>query len=153
MEIIKHTIQCRCLVPVLEETEKDPPAYQFIAVSLIDDTGNFVKSTACCDNCGRVHEIVEVGQSNIVDGMDVPMAFTTIHDIRHGLPEKLQKILDENKCPKHTWEYASLVLENKLWGASIILGREVKDKKILYKSLRFLGETFYKFETNIGEVP
>lgn len=153
MEIIKHTIQCRCLVPVLEEeTEKEPPLYQFVAVSLIDDKGQLIKSTTCCDNCGRLHEIVEVGQSNVVEGMDVPMAFTTIRDIRMSLPEKLQKILDENKCPKHTWEYASLVLENKLWGASIILGREIKDNKVLFKSLRFLGETFYKFETNIGEL-
>lgn len=150
-QILKHTLQCKCFA-ASEMDKETPQFYEFIAISEVDENGDVVPRTIPCDNCGRLHEVYEICKSNVIDGTDSPIGILSMEEIEMSIPEKLQKLLKDNKCPKHTWEEASLILEKELWGSSIILNRDIQNNKVFCKTLKILGVTFYRIDNSTSDL-
>ena len=86
-------------------------------------------------NCGAVHKVVDVCQSEIYTGKeDLPSA-VTIDDLRICLPNELCSILDSYSSVLCDWEYANFIIENQLWGEKIKISVDQTEEEIIAKFL------------------
>ena len=149
MQGIKHTIQCRCILPQYRN-RKEVIYHEFVVFSIVDSSGE-IKDTsyAQCNNCGIVHKIVDLCKSEILENRENLKSIETIDDIRVSLSDSLNGLLDNYNCALANWQHAKFIINNKRWGESIILSKEKEDdglvhgKILVFKSEdRFLVEPF-----------
>lgn len=119
--------------------------------SSVDDSDNVIPSYAQCDNCGVVHKITEVCGSEILHGSE-DLKLQTIDDIKLGLSDKLNNLLDANNSPLPAWQHAAFVLENKKWGEIVVLSTEQAGDIRTVKYVIIIGETLFKVDTHVSQV-
>ena len=147
MQGIKHLIQCHCILPQYKN-RPEPFFHKFVVFSTIDEKDEFVKEYKQCQNCGVIHYVVGVCESEIVSHQEELSTLTTREDIMISLPEGLCKILDQYDCDLPAWEHAKFIFDNKKWDEKIMLTKsetatheQGKFLKIHYFD-RFSIETF-----------
>ena len=145
MKGIKHLIECHCVLPQYRRQE-NPPYHRFVVFSLIDDSDAVVAKHARCNNCGVIHNVVDICRSEILLGQEVGAVMTT-EDCGMMLPSGVKQILETYGCEVPDWEHALYILQNEKWNEFIIMNREETEQGDLTgKILKFLGPGNYRLE-------
>lgn len=145
-EYVKHLVECKCILPQFKKME-EPPFHKFIVFSALEEeTAKVIPSFAQCPNCGAIHRVREVGLSKILN-KDSVRTMSTIEDIKISLPEKLSTILERHDCDLPTWQEVQFILENQMWGRTVILAKEREGELIFGKTMTVLSETMQKIDS------
>ena len=147
---IKHLIECHCFLAIYKsKSGKIPPVHKFPVYSKIDKNGSIIEKVAKCNNCDALHRIVEIGTSYIVAGKDQTIVTLTKDDISNNIPSRLENILRNYNCDISSWEHVEDIIDEKRWGESIILKREIINEKTNVKILEILNENTFKIKNEI----
>jgi len=141
----RHLIQCRCVLPQFKNAP-DPVRHKFIVFSIVDESDNVDIKYAQCNNCGIIHKITDICTSEIQSGKENASSIISIEDIKLSMTKDLAAILERYKAELHVWEQANFAIENKDWGAFVLLEQEDDGDTRQGKYLRILGENFFKIE-------
>lgn len=142
----KHLIKCRCVLQQFK-SRPEPPVHQFIVFSVIDDDGNVVQKHAQCNNCGVIHKVTDICQSQMLAGKEHMNSLIKIDDIKPSLHGNFSNILETNNADLPTWEAVQFIVENKRWGDIVVLTTDREGDDIHGKYLRILGEAMCKVES------
>ena len=145
MKGIKHLVECHCVLPQYRK-QQNPPYHQFIVFSILDEADTVIPKHAACNNCGVIHNVIDVCKSEIQLGQEVG-AVMGIEDCGLMLPSGVKQILETYNCEVPDWEHALFILQNEKWNDFIIVNREETDRGDLTgKILRFNGPGNYRLE-------
>ena len=145
MKGLKHLVECHCVLPQYRKQE-NPPYHRFVVFSLIDDADTVIAKHARCNNCGVIHNVVDVCKSEILLGQEIG-AVMTIEDCGMMLPSGVKQMLETYGCEVPDWEHALYILQNEKWDDFIIMNREETEQGDLTgKILKFLGPGNYRLE-------
>lgn len=141
---LKHLVECNCVLPQFQN-RRPVVFHRFVVFSVIDEKGNVETSQACCNNCGAVHKIIEIGVSERLPREESALA-PKISDFKYSLPEGMRELLLSYKVPLDVWQEAAFIVENEDWGKSIILSREESAEKetVSGKRLHIMGTTLFR---------
>lgn len=145
MEGYKHLIECHCVLPQYRKLE-NPIFHKFVVFSLLDDEGNVIPKMSQCNNCGAVHKVVDICQSEIAAGKDETKSVLTKNDISRSLPSQLVGLLEEYELDVADYEFSKFIIENEKWGSVIILSKEQEGDGYAGKSLNFVGPNKYRVD-------
>jgi len=138
VEGIKHIIECHCVLP--QHRRKDnPPYYNFLVFSIIDDSDTTIPKYAQCDNCGVVHKIIDLCRSEIISGRDEINSLTTVDDLKLMISSDVAQVLESYSCSLASYEHVHFIISNKRWGEFIVLTRDFINDEQQGKLLRFLA--------------
>lgn len=145
MKGIKHLIECHCVLPQYRKN-KSPPYHQFVVFSIVDASDTAISKHAACNNCGVIHNVIDVCKSEILLGQEVG-AIMTMKDCSMMLPSGISQMLETYGCEVPDWEHALFILQNEKWGDFIIINREETESGDLAgKTLNFYGPGNYRLE-------
>ena len=143
-EGIKHTISCLCVLPQYRK-QANPPYHQFVVFSTIDDSDVIEPKMAECNNCGVIHNVIDLCKSEVVTTRD-ELNLLTRKDIGYMLPQQVRELLETYDCDLPTWEQALFIVNEKKWGSFIVLDRTSTDEGSDGKMLRFKEGGRYMIE-------
>jgi hypothetical protein len=126
---------------------KDPLFHKFIVFTVIDNNDKAIPKLVHCNNCGVVHNVTDVCQSEIVTGREMSLSVMTKEDIRPCISENIAKVLDTYECEIPVWEEVQFYYETNLPPPPIVLTREEFDSVTTGKILHLLGGPKIKIET------
>ena len=126
--------------------------HKFIVFSIIDDSNTVIPKYAQCNNCGVIHKVFDMCKSEILAGKDETAAIITKEDARSSLPDQLIEVLDSYAVDVPFYEEAMFILENKKWGSTMILTKEMIEDELVGKRLMFTSPNKYKIENFIQKV-
>ena len=144
MRGVKHIIECRCILPTLKN-RIDPPLHKFIVFSVINDNDAINEKYSQCNNCGIVHKIIDLCQSEIIHSREDLKSALTIEDIKFTLPESVTNILEIYDCDLATYEHVKFMYDFNVKDEFTILTKEMDETgtRIEGKVLRYKeGKTF-----------
>ena len=145
MKGLKHLVECHCVLPQYRR-RKDPPYHKFVVFSLIDDSETVIPKHARCNNCGVIHNIIDICKSEILLGQEVG-AVMNKQDCSLMLPAGIVQVLESYNCDVPDWEHALYILQNEKWDDFIIVDREETSQgDITGKILKFFGPGNYRLE-------
>ena len=113
---IKHLIECHCYLAIFKSESKVPPVHKFPVYSKFDSNEKIIEKIVKCNNCEALHQIVEVGVSQLIPGRDQTKVTVTKDDISHNLSKKIANILYQYECDISSWEHVEDIIEEKRWG-------------------------------------
>ena len=146
----KHIIECHCILPQFR-SRKNAPWHKFIVFSIIDDGDTVIPKHARCNNCGVVHNVFDIGKSEILSGQETG-AVMNIEDVNVMIPESLSRMLETYGCDVATWENVLFVLQNNKFPSSIILDRKEENGIISGKALDMNGYGKYSIRPYSGKI-
>ena len=109
-EGVRHLIQCHCVLPQYRKL-KEPIFHKFLVFSILNN-GICESKLAQCNNCGQLHNVVDLCKSEFLSGKDETSAIPTEVDIGLSISPKLKEILEANNCDISLWEQAEFFEEN-----------------------------------------
>jgi hypothetical protein len=59
----------------------------------------------------------------------------------------LVALLEKNSADLPTWQYASFIIENKMWGNFVVVSSELESDVMIIKYVQILGENLFKVQT------
>lgn len=136
---IKHLIECHCYLAIYKSDSKIPPVHKFPVYSKLDLDDKIIKKIVKCNNCEALHEITEVGVSRLIPGKDQTKVTVNKKDLSFNLPHKIKEVLYQYNCDISSWEHAIDIIEEKRWGETIVLNREIINEKTNVKIMEILG--------------
>ena len=136
MQGIKHYIECHCVLPQYRNTKK-PIYFGFNVFSKMDEGNNVICRLAQCPNCGVIHKVYDVCQSEIMAGKDESAAVRTLSDVKLSIPENFVELLETHSCEFADYEKLEFILENKVWSEFIVLNKDYEENNRVGKLLRF----------------
>lgn len=142
----KHLIKCRCVLSQFKRLEF-PPIHQFVVFSVIGDDDKVQVKFAQCNNCGIVHKVTDICQSEIMPSRDTMTSLITVNDIKPSIPKELSVLLDGNNADLATWEAVQFLLTNKSWGQFVVISSDVEDGFKQGKYVVIMGENLFKVES------
>jgi len=123
-----------------------PPFHKFVVFSELEEETALVKdSFAQCPNCDAIHRVTEVGLSEI-SNKDTLMSLPTIEDIKLELPDKMVGLLERHDCDLPTWQEVKYILDNSMWGRTVVLAKEHEGHTVIGKFVIILAREVYKVE-------
>ena len=146
MRGIKHLVQCHCILPQFRKM-KDPIFHKFVVFTVLDDNDNVLPKIVHCNNCGVVHNVTDICQSEIVTGREMSMSVMSKEDIRACIPPNISKLLDTYECDVPVWEEVQFYYETGLPAEPIVLTREEFKGTVSGKILHMLGGAKIKIES------
>ena len=136
---IRHLIECQCVLKIYENRSKAIYHKFSVFSKIVDDV--IEEKYVECNNCGAIHKILDVCQSDILWGKDGLLGLVNkIEDIKFNLDnsgnEKIVEILISNKIEDISiWEFVESLFENEEEGQITLSKNEIEDRivsKILY---------------------
>ena len=113
---------------------------------MLDESDSVIPKHARCNNCGVIHNVIDICKSEILAGQEVG-AVMTKQDCGMMLPAGVKQMLETYDCEVPDWEHALYILQNEKWGDFIIINREETEQGDLTgKVLRFVGRGNYRLE-------
>ena len=106
---------------------------------------------AKCNNCGVVHNVVDIGKSEILPGQETG-AVMDIDDVKIMMPDSLNRMLSTYNCDIATWENVLFVLQHNKFPSSIVLDRNEENGVISGKILDMKDYTVYSIRPYSGKV-
>jgi hypothetical protein len=146
MKGAKHLVQCHCILPQYRD-RKDPFFHKFVVFSVINDNDKVVTKFCHCNNCGVVHKVVDLCQSEVVVGKESSLSLMTKEDIRSCIPANIAKLLDTYECDLPIWEEVQFYFELEEKSPGIVLTKESFKGTITGKVLYMLGSSKIKIES------
>lgn len=147
---IKHLIECNCILP---QFQKSNPIifHKFVVFSEIKPNGDFIQHYAKCNNCGAVHKVIEVQESQTIAKESHP-TIETLEEIKQSLKvenEKLASMLDVYEIELPTYQEIKFIFNNEDWGKSVVLFKEQLETKGEYagKQLLIFSKNLFKIES------
>ena len=137
---IKHLIECHCYLAIYKSDSKIPPVHKFPVYSKLDSDDKIIKKVVKCNNCEALHEITEVGVSVLIPGKDQTKVTVNKKDLSFNLPQKIVEILYQYDCDISSWEHILDIIEEKRWGESVVLSREIINEKTNVKIIEILSD-------------
>ena len=125
----------------------NPLFHKFPVFSVIDDSDTVVTKYVECNNCGIVHKIYDLCKSEIMTGREDIKSQLSIEDFKFSLPSDLFNLLIQYNRDLPDFEYSQFILENNVWGTSIVLTREELDGTIQGKLLKFVEPNKFRIES------
>mgnify|MGYP001216643946 CR=1 FL=1 len=144
MEGIKHLVECHCVLPQLKGS-KNITYHKFVVFSIIDDSDTVIPKNAKCNNCGVIHNVVDICKSEIEVGFEAN-AVITKEDIKLMIPSDLSSILETYDCDIATWENALFLYENNIYDKKIVISRTEEENKIFGKLLKITNNKIFRIE-------
>lgn len=145
MKGLKHLIECHCVLPQYRR-QPNPPYHSFVVFSMIDDSETVIPKHASCNNCGVIHNVIDICKSEIQGGQEVG-AVMTKQDCGLMLPSGVKQVLETYGCEVPDWEHALFILQNEKWDDFIIVHREeTEGGDLTGKILKFIGPGNYRLE-------
>ena len=135
MNCQKHIIACHCILPQFRNNPQQI-YHKFVVFSIIDEGDSVIPKHAKCNNCGIIHNVVDIGRSEILIGQEEG-AVITKEDISLMVPISLKNILDNYDCDISTWEHAQFILQNSKYPSELILTRTEESGIVSGKILVF----------------
>tara|TARA_B100000674_G_scaffold423459_1_gene376107 strand:+ start:2595 stop:3065 length:471 start_codon:yes stop_codon:yes gene_type:complete len=145
---IKHLIECHCYLAIYKNKEM-PINHKFCVFSKLNEFGDLIPRTAKCNNCDAFHLVYDVGKSEIKHGKDQSNVVLKKEDIIISLPVKLSNILNNYDADISNWEHVLDIYENKEWGKSVVLKRDIVNEKTQIKLLTMNSKDSFKIETEV----
>tara|TARA_R100000664_G_C2739743_1_gene128424 strand:+ start:329 stop:805 length:477 start_codon:yes stop_codon:yes gene_type:complete len=145
---IKHLIECHCILPQYRNRESTV-FHKFVVFSVLENN-TVIPKPAQCNNCGAIHNILDVCKSEILLSRDESVAVITIEDIKISLPDKLSGILESYNCDVSTWEHAKFIIKEKSWGSKIRLNFDTSETETAAKFLVFNEKDDYEIIAEVG---
>lgn len=145
MSGVKHLIECHCMLKIFRDVES-VKYHKFPVYSKIDEDGKIIHKLAKCNNCESLHYIYDYCKSELRGGKDQTSVTLTIDDISLCLPDRLNQVLFKSYCDISTWEHCLDIVEEKRWGETVVLSRDVIDENEQVKILIIKGENTIKIE-------
>jgi len=142
----KHAIKCRCIL-TQHRSLADPPFFQFIVFSVVNDDGSVEHRLSQCPNCGIIHRVVDLTRSEIIGGRDSSAALVTVDDVRQSIPPQLAAILDRLGADISTWEAAKFCLCESRWGDAVTVTSDVVGDLRQGKYVRIMSPALFSVET------
>lgn len=140
----KHLIECHCILPQYRSAGK--PYHQFVVFSYIDDSDQVVHKHAKCNNCGVIHNVIDIGKSEILSGIETG-GIIEKKDIELMIPSSVSNILNSYDADLPTWEYVLYLIEEGHWGSHAVISREVSENgDIVGKILKLNSPTQFRLE-------
>lgn len=146
MQGLKHLVNCRCILQQFK-LRKNPPSHCFVVFSIIGDDNKVIPKHTQCNNCGIIHKIVDICKSEILEGKEQAKSIVTLDDIKFSLHPNFAGVLESNSADIATWEYVKFLVDNKMWGSSVVLASETENDSRTGKILIVLGEALLKVES------
>ena len=145
MKGIKHIIECHCVMPQYRKSPK-PKYHGFVVFSLIDDGDTIIPKHAKCNNCGVIHNVIDLCKSEIMMAQEVG-AVMEVSDCKLMLPPGIIQVLETYNCEVPDWEHTLYVLQNEKWGEFIVVNREETESGDMSgKILKINGPGQYRLE-------
>ena len=144
MEGIKHIIECHCVLPQYRQS-KQIVYHKFVVFSIIDESGTPIEKHAKCNNCGVIHNVIDICKSEICTGLENG-AVMEKEDISLLLPKSVCNILESYDCDTPTYEQTLFVLQNEKYDTHIILQRKEENFNISGKLLKIHKRGKYTIE-------
>lgn len=150
---IRHLIECQCILKIYEKRTK-PLFHKFPVFSIISND-DIIEKYAECNNCGSIHRVYDVQESEIMWGKDGYEGLVTkIDDIRNNLEntghQKIVEILTTHKIDDVSlWENVEFLLENNASGMIILNKNSIKDNDI-YKIL-YIDKGIFKIKNEVQQ--
>lgn len=142
---VKHLVECKCILPQFRKMTL-PPFHKFVVFSELEEETTQVKVTFVqCPNCDAVHRILEIGLSEILN-KDVLITLPTIEDIKMEIPDKMIGLLERHECDLPTWQEVKYILDNNMWGRTVVLAKEHEGHVVMGKFVIILAHEVYKVE-------
>ena len=135
MKGIKHTIKCHCILPQFR-TSPNPPIHEFVVFSVLDDSDTVMPKSVHCNNCGVIHQVIDMCRSEIVTGRE-DCSLVTKKDVAFMLPSQVAEVLENYNCDLPTWEQSLFLFQERQWGNFVILERKENDTGTEGKLLKF----------------
>jgi hypothetical protein len=144
----KHLIQCKCISPIFQN-KSNPVFHSFVVFSVFVDSNedSIIEKFVQCNNCGIVHRVFNICESDIISEKESSSSIIDIEDIKLSLNSKLIEILERHESDLPTWEETKHKFENKIYDSPIILTRERSSDFILGKLLILKENELYKIES------
>ena len=150
MKGYKHIVECHCILPQFRNRD-NAPWHKFIVFSIIDEGDTVVPKHAKCNNCGVVHNVFDIGKSEVLQGQETG-AVMEIEDVKMMMPDSVSRMLVTYNCDVATWENALFVLQNNKFPSSIVLERKEESGIISGKILDMKGYNMYSIRPYSGKV-
>jgi len=146
MRGIKHLVQCHCMLPQYKN-RPDPVFHKFVVFSIVDDNDEVIHKLSQCNNCGIIHNVIDLCKSEIVRGAEDSSSLVNIHDIKYSLPKDISSVLESHKCDLPTWEYVKFVFDTERWGEIIVLSQEEVGDFTQIKLMKIISENKINIES------
>ena len=144
---IKHNIRCLCVLPQFR-TKPNPPSHEFVVFSVVDDSDTVEPKLAQCNNCGVIHNVIDICKSEISTSRE-ELIILSKSDIKIMMPKPVAELLENYNCDIPTWEHALFILNEEKWGSFVVLERNKTDEGFDGKVLRFKDINRYIIEPYI----
>ena len=148
---IKHLIECHCVLAIYRTGEKEPQNHKFVVYSKTDDNQKIIPRLVKCNNCQTLHNVYDYCKSEIKVGKDQSEVLLTIDDLSLMLPPRLSNMLLKSDADRSNWEHILDIIEEKRWGESVVLKRDIIGEKEHLKVITVLGEEKFKIENTVIE--
>jgi len=144
----KHLVECHCVLPQMRQ-RKEIIYHKFIVFSTIDlDSNVVIPKHAACNNCGVIHNVIDICKSEIYGGKEVGATISK-EDIMLMIPKEISNVLQNYNCELHDWEHVLHIFQNNLWiveDCFIVLSRESDEDSVSGKLLRITGSSAFRIE-------
>lgn len=145
---VKHLVECQCVLPQYRNSK--PPVYhKFVVFSTIDENGSVIAKNAQCNNCGIIHRVFEICQSEILQGKESSTASViSKEDIELMLPSNITQVLKNYDSELATWEHVLHCYSNEEYDTPIIISKEdMGEDQIQGKMIRIKKNGMVSIET------
>ena len=150
MQGLKHIIECHCVLPQYKNNP-NPVWHKFVVFSIIDNSDTVIPKHAKCNNCGVVHNVIDIGKSEVLSGQELG-AVMQKEDIQIMLPDSLKNILISYDCDVATWEHVLFVLQNSKFPSNIVISRDEENGIVSGKILEMATHGSYTIKPFSGRI-
>ena len=130
MKGARHLIQCHCMLPQYRG-KSVPVFHKFIVFSIMDDKGDVIPKLAECNNCGVIHNIIDLCKSEIVHNVEDAMSIVSVDDIIATIPD------------------VKFIYDNDLWGETVVIAKDQVNDSSQIKILTIKSESRVKIDSHI----
>ena len=148
MSGIKHLIECHCYLAIFKNS-KNMINHKFTVYSKLDESNNVIAKNFKCNNCDALHKVFDIGKSELIPGKDQTQSTLTKKELSIMLPTKISNILNEYESDMSNYDHAIDIIEEKRWGESIILKRDIIDENEAVKIMTINSKDNIKISTEI----
>ena len=126
-----------------------PVFHKFVVFSKFDEDDEIVPKLAECNNCGAVHNIIDLCKSEIVHNVEDVRSIVKIDDIIPTIPPDTVSILSTHNCDISIWENVKFIYDNDLWGESVVIAKDTVNDSSQFKILTIKSENRVMIDSHI----
>jgi len=126
-----------------------PVFHKFVVFSKFDEDDEIVPKLVECNNCGVIHNIIDLCKSEIVHNIEDVRSIVKIDDIIPTIPADTVSILSSHKCDISIWENVKFIYDNDLWGESVVIAKDTVNDSSQFKILTIKSENRVRVDSHV----